>query len=72
MWEGGGRADGFMLPINEKQLIPAVEKLGLRAKVFLDAYLFTFRWVVDFCSSGGARPGDMVAGWVGGGCGYSK
>ena len=69
---GTGRADDFVLSINGKQLIPAVEKLGLCARVFLDASFFTFRWAVDFCSSGGARAGDMVAGWVGGGCGYGK
>ena len=62
----------FLLSINGKQLIPAVEKLGLCARVFLSACFFTFRGAVDFCSSGGARAGDMVAGWVGGGCGYGK
>ena len=72
MWEGGGRADGFVLSINGKQLIPAVEKLGLCARVILDECFFTFRWAVDFCSSGGARAGDRVAGRVGGGCGYGK
>ena len=72
MWEGGGRANSFLLSINGKQLIPAVEKFGLCASVFLDACFFTFSWAVDFCSSGGARAGDMVAGWVGGGCGYGK
>jgi len=68
---GGGRIV-FLLSINGKQLIPGVEKLGLYARVFLDAYLFTFRRAVDFCSSGGARARDMVTGWVGGGCGYGK
>ena len=72
MWEGGGRADSFLLSINGKQLIPRVEKLGLYARVLLDACLFTFRRAVAFCSSGGARAGDMVARWVGGGCGYGK
>ena len=53
----GGRIVS-LLSINGKQLIPAVEKLGLCAKVISDAYLFRFR--------------DMVAGWVGGRCGYGK
>ena len=67
----GGRIV-FLLSINGKQLIPRVEKLGLCARVFLDVCFFTFRWAAAFCSSGGARAGDMVAGWVGGGCGYGK
>ena len=68
---GGGRIV-FLLSINGKQLIPAVEKFGLCARVFLDVCFFTFRGAVAFCSSGGARAGDMVARWVGGGCGYGK
>jgi hypothetical protein len=37
MWEGGGRADCFMLSINGKQNILTVEKLGLCAIILTDA-----------------------------------
>ena len=66
------RAGGFALSINGKQKIPIMEKFGLCASIFLDACFFTFRWAVDFCSSGWARAGDVVAGWGCCGCGYGK
>ena len=66
------QAGGFTLSINVKRKPLTLEKLGLCAKVFLDACFFTFRWAVDFCSSGGARAGDVVAGWGCCGCGYGK